>query len=233
MSSLALSSIASCSLRGARCLALLGLLELDLRGQLVSLALKRRARLLDGQQLLRFERALLHGKPLFEFHDARVFGGGCIGERALTLDLGQPFLRLALALLGNEARLQLGDARLLLGCVVVRLAQRLGHGQLHGLPLVGGQQLFMATYFLVELGITHLLEDGREAGLVDGERLAASGALDLVHARSFSCFDDSTACAYAWRSHVWNRRRCFRRNPVEAVGRALSICPASCAARRT
>ncbi len=66
-------------------------------------------------------------------------------------------------------------------------AERLGHGQLHGLLLLGGQQLLVAAHLLVELGVAHLLEDGREAGLVDGEHPAAMGALDLVHARSFSC----------------------------------------------
>ena len=171
---------------GALASALLGVLERHLRGQRVALALQRRTRLLHRQLLLRLEGATLRLHTLLQLDDAGVLRSRRVGQRPLALGVGQALLALALTLLRLQPRLQLGDARLLLSRVALRFRKSLGHGQLHGLLLLGGHQLLVATHLLVELGVAHLLQNGRETGLVDGEHLAAMGALDLVHARSFS-----------------------------------------------
>ena len=192
---------------GARRLAFLGVLERHLRGQRVALALQRRTRLLHRQLLLRLEGAALRLHALLQLGDARVLRRHRIGQRALALGVGQALLVLALTLLRLQPRLQLGDARLLLSRVALRFRKSLGHGQLHGLLLLGGQQLLVAAHLLVELGVAHLLQNGRETGFVDGEHLAAMRALDLVHARSFSRIPRFYPIGPARRASFRDRRR--------------------------
>ena len=161
-------------------------LRLDLGAMLGLLLLERHA---VGLLLLlepELERLLLLGEALGKLRDACVPLRRGVRERALALGLRHALGRLLLRRQLFERRRELGDLRVLLrdgGAGLLFLAR---DGQLDRLFVGLGEHLLATRDLLRELGVAHLLQNGRETGFVDGEHLAAMRALDLVHARSFS-----------------------------------------------
>ena len=146
-------------------------------------------RFLVGRKLLDFGLKL--GNFRLFFSKRRFYIGiGLLALRLLHLlhfFLGRLRRLFTLLKRRRKLRFKLRDTRLACSLGVLRLAFHLRHGKRHSLLVLLLQHAFALGDFLIELLRANLTHDVGEPTLVYLEHLAAMGALDLVHARSFSC----------------------------------------------